>query len=132
MRKLFWRVPVALVSALRHVHQPGSLEPGYLLHRRERATGSVTCRTPTYGACPKETEGTFLASLERGRGYRANPPQALPYYERMDATREAAPCRQFRRRARTACGSVVATSSGGRLHIANCSCSYAAGGGGRN
>lgn len=39
-----------------------------------------------YGVCPKETEGAFLAGLERGRGYRANPPQALPYYERMEET----------------------------------------------
>ena len=39
-----------------------------------------------FGVCPKQTEGAFLAGLERGRGYRANPPQALPYYERMEAT----------------------------------------------
>jgi len=39
-----------------------------------------------YGVCPKETEGAFLAGLQRGRGYRANPPQALPYYERMEQT----------------------------------------------
>ena len=39
-----------------------------------------------YGDCPKETEAAFLAGLQRGRGYRANPPQALPYYERMEQT----------------------------------------------
>jgi len=39
-----------------------------------------------YGVCPKETEGAFLAGLQRGRGYRANPPQAMPYYERMEQT----------------------------------------------
>jgi hypothetical protein len=39
-----------------------------------------------YGVCPKETESAFLAGLQRGRGYRANPPQALPYYERMEQT----------------------------------------------
>jgi hypothetical protein len=39
-----------------------------------------------YGVCPKETEGAFLAGLQRGRGYRANPPQALPYFERMEQT----------------------------------------------
>jgi len=39
-----------------------------------------------YGGCPKETEGAFLAGLQRGRGFRANPPQALPYYERMEQT----------------------------------------------
>jgi hypothetical protein len=39
-----------------------------------------------YGDCPKETEPAFLAGLQRGRGYRANPPQALPYFERMEQT----------------------------------------------
>jgi hypothetical protein len=39
-----------------------------------------------YGVCPKDAEGAFLAGLQRGRGYRANPPQALPYYERMEQT----------------------------------------------
>jgi hypothetical protein len=39
-----------------------------------------------YGVCPKETEAAFLAGLERGRGYRANPPQALPYFDRMERT----------------------------------------------
>jgi hypothetical protein len=39
-----------------------------------------------FGVCPKEAEAPFLAGLERGRGYRQNPPQALPYYERMEQT----------------------------------------------
>jgi len=39
-----------------------------------------------YGVCPKESEAAFLSGLQRGRGYRANPPQALPYYERMEQT----------------------------------------------
>ena len=39
-----------------------------------------------YGVCPKETEAAFLAGLQRGRGFRANPPQADPYYERMERT----------------------------------------------
>ena len=39
-----------------------------------------------FGVCPKETEGAFLAGLQRGRGFRANPPQVLPYYERMEQT----------------------------------------------
>jgi hypothetical protein len=39
-----------------------------------------------YGVCPKETEAAFLAGLQRGRGYRANPPQVQPYYERMEQT----------------------------------------------
>ena len=36
------------------------------------------------GVCPKDTEAAFLGGLQRGRVYRANPPQALPYYERME------------------------------------------------
>jgi len=39
-----------------------------------------------YGVCPKESEGAFLAGLQRGRGYRAEPPQAWPYYQRMEQT----------------------------------------------
>ena len=39
-----------------------------------------------YGVCPKEAEGAFLAGLERGRGLRPSPPQALPYFDRMERT----------------------------------------------
>jgi hypothetical protein len=39
-----------------------------------------------YGVCPKETEGAFLAGLERGRGVRPSPPQAWPYFDRMERT----------------------------------------------
>jgi hypothetical protein len=39
-----------------------------------------------YGVCPKETEAAFLAGLQRGRLYAANPPQAQPYYARMEQT----------------------------------------------
>ena len=39
-----------------------------------------------YGNCPKDREAAFLGGLQRGRGYRANPPQASPYYERMEQT----------------------------------------------
>src|ERR1044071_9130021 len=39
-----------------------------------------------YGVCPKETEGAFLAGLQRGRAYRPSPPQALPYYQRIEQT----------------------------------------------
>ena len=37
-----------------------------------------------FGVCPKDTEAAFLAGLQRGRQYRANPPQVMPYYQRMD------------------------------------------------
>jgi hypothetical protein len=39
-----------------------------------------------YAVCPKETEAAFLSGLQRGRGFRANPPQAMPYYDRMERT----------------------------------------------
>ena len=39
-----------------------------------------------FGVCPKDREAAFLAGLQRGRLYRANPPQALPYYQRMEET----------------------------------------------
>jgi hypothetical protein len=39
-----------------------------------------------FGVCPKNLEPAFLAALERGRGYRANPPQVQPYYQRMEET----------------------------------------------
>jgi uncharacterized protein DUF2799 len=56
-----------------------------------------------YGVCPKESEPAFLAGLQRGRGYRANPPQALPYFERMEQTEKqllAATSNQDRERLR--------------------------------
>lgn len=37
-----------------------------------------------FGVCPKATESAFLAGLQRGRGVRPNPPQAMPYFERME------------------------------------------------
>lgn len=39
-----------------------------------------------FGVCPKETESAFLAGLARGRAVRASPPQAWPYFERMEQT----------------------------------------------
>ena len=37
-----------------------------------------------FGVCPKESESAFLAGLQRGRELRPSPPQAWPYFERMD------------------------------------------------
>jgi hypothetical protein len=39
-----------------------------------------------FGGCPKESEGAFLASLERGRALAGFPPSVYPYVERMRAT----------------------------------------------
>jgi len=83
-----------------------------------------------YGVCPKETEGAFLEGLRRGRGYRANPPQAIPYYERMEATEKqllAATSDTERARLRQSLNDIEWWT----IHIVTCSCSYA-GGGSRN
>ena len=78
-------VPVVLLSACAGFETPDptnlatycTAETGYRVGYQSRAY---------YGVCPKETEPAFLAGLQRGRGYRANPPQALPYFERMEQT----------------------------------------------
>ena len=82
-----------------------------------------------YGVCPKETEGAFLSGLQRGRGYRPDPPQALPYYERMAQTEKqlmAATSEADRERLRVQ----LRDAEWWAIHIANCSCSYASGGSG--
>ena len=78
-------VPVVLLSACAGLENPDpsnlatycTAETGYRVGYLSRAY---------YGVCPKETEAAFLAGLQRGRGYRANPPQALPYFDRMERT----------------------------------------------
>jgi hypothetical protein len=85
MRRLLRTVPVVLLSACAALETPDpsnlaaycTAETGYRVGYLSRAY---------YGVCPKETEAAFLAGLERGRGYRANPPQALPYFDRMERT----------------------------------------------
>jgi hypothetical protein len=37
-----------------------------------------------FGVCPKAAESAFLSGLQRGRAVRPSPPQAWPYFERMD------------------------------------------------
>jgi hypothetical protein len=85
MSKLIWSIPVVIVSGCATFSDPDptnlagycTAETGYRVGYLSRAY---------YGVCPKETEGAFLAGLQRGRGFRANPPQAQPYYERMEQT----------------------------------------------
>ena len=82
-----------------------------------------------YGVCPKETEGAFLSGLQRGRGYRPNPPQALPYYERIAQTEKqlmAATSDADRERLKVQ----LREAEWWAIHIDNCSCSYATGGSG--
>ena len=79
-----------------------------------------------YGVCPKETEGAFLSGLQRGRGYRANPPQALPYFERMEQTEKqllAATSNADRERLRAQLRQVEQMT----LHIVTDPASYSAG-----
>ena len=83
MSRLLRTVPVVLLSACAGLETPDptnvaaycTAESGYRVGYQSRAY---------YGVCPKETEAAFLSGLQRGRGYRANPPQVQPYYERMD------------------------------------------------
>ena len=70
-------VPLALLSACATLSDPDpanlatycTSETGYRVGYLSRAY---------YGNCPRDREAAFLDGLQRGRGYRANPPQALP------------------------------------------------------
>ena len=85
MNRLLRTVPVAVLSACAGFETPDptnlatycTAETGYRVGYLSRAY---------YGVCPKETEAQFLTGLQRGRGYRPNPPQVQPYYERMEQT----------------------------------------------
>ena len=85
MNRLRWTFPAVLLSACAGFQTPDpsnlatycTAETGYRVGYQSRAY---------HGVCPKATEPAFLAGLERGRGYRANPPQALPYFDRMERT----------------------------------------------
>jgi hypothetical protein len=84
-RRLAFLLPVTLAAACATLKDPDSsnlstyctAETGYRVGYLAKAY---------YGVCPKESEGAFLSGLQRGRGYRANPPQVQPYYERMEQT----------------------------------------------
>ena len=85
MGRFMRTVPAVLLSACAGLETPDpsnlttycTAETGYRVGYLSRAY---------YGVCPKETEGVFLSGLQRGRGYRADPPQVEPYYERMEQT----------------------------------------------
>jgi hypothetical protein len=85
VNKLTWTLPVILLTGCATLREPDpsnlstycTVETGYRVGYLSKAY---------FGVCPKETEGAFLAAVQRGRGLRANPPQALPYYERMEVT----------------------------------------------
>ena len=84
-------------------------------------------RLPTFVVCPKETEGAFLAGLEKGRGYRPNPPQAWPYYERMSQLEKqiiATPSEAAREPLKVQ----LREAEWWAIHIDTCSCSYTSSG----
>jgi len=130
MSKLFWFcwcIPVIFLSGCATFTNP---DPSNVATYCTAATAFRVgyLSRPYYGTCPKETEGAFLANLERGRGYRANPPQALPYYERMEQLEKqllASNSEPDRDRIRVQLRDVEWQT----LHIINCQCTYASGGG---
>ena len=81
-RRLAFLLPLTLAAACATLNEPN---PAQLSTYCTAETGfrAGYLSKAYYGVCPKESEGAFLAGLEKGRGYRPNPPQAWPYYERM-------------------------------------------------
>ena len=121
-------IPLTLLSACATLSDPDptnlatycTSETGYRVGYLSRAY---------YGGCSKETEAAFLSGLQRGRGYRANPPQALPYYERMEQLEKqllASSSEPDRERLRVALRDVEWQT----VHIINSWGTYATGGGG--
>jgi hypothetical protein len=130
MTKLTWTIPFIFLSGCASFKDP---DPTNLSTYCTQQTGfrAGYLSKAYYGVCPKETEGAFLAGLQRGRGYRAFPPQALPYYERMEQQEKqlmSATSAADRERLKVA----LQESEWWAIHIANCSCSYSSGGSGRN
>jgi len=129
MSKLIWCIPFILLSGCATLKNPDPAnvatyctpESGYRVGYLSRAY---------YGTCPKETESTVYAAVQKGRGFRANPPQALPYYERMDQLEKQllASADTDREPIRVQLRDVEWQT----LHIVNCSCSYVSAGGGKN
>jgi hypothetical protein len=117
-------VPFVLLSACAGLQNPDpsnlatycTAETGYRVGYLSRAY---------YGVCPKETEGAFLSGLQRGRGYHANPPQAISYFERMEQTEKQllAASGAERERLRAQLGQIEQMT----LHIVNDPASYSAG-----
>lgn len=79
-RPLFALIPVALLAACATGPDSSNIS-AYCTPDNAFRLGSQS--KAYFGGCPKETEGAFLAGLQRGRAIAPRPPQALPYYERM-------------------------------------------------
>jgi hypothetical protein len=82
-RKSTTLIPVLFLAACATLEGPDSsnlsayctAENAYRLGSQSRAY---------FGVCPKATENAFLSGLQRGRAVRPSPPQAWPYFERME------------------------------------------------
>lgn len=125
-RRLTWTIPFIFLSGCAGFTDP---DPTNLQTYCTADTGFRVgyLSKAYYGVCPKATEGAFLAGLQRGRGYRADPPQALPYYERMAQTEKqliSATSEADRERLKMQ----LAEAEWWAIHIATCPCSYAGGG----
>ena len=130
MKTPTWIIPVITLSGCAAFSEPDPTNLAtYCTAETGYRAGYLSKAYP--GVCPKETEPAFLSGLQRGRGYRANPPQALPYYERMEQLEKqllATTSEADRQRIRVQLADVEWQT----IHIINCSCSYSSGGGGRN
>jgi hypothetical protein len=130
MRKSILTLPVVFLAGCAAFGEP---DPSNLSTYCTAETGyRVGYLSKAYfGVCPKQTEGAFLAGLQRGRGYRANPPQALPYYQRMEDTEKqilAAASDADRERLRGQLREIEWWT----IHIVTSPGTYAGGGGERN
>ena len=130
MNRLAWIIPVITLSGCATFTDP---DPTNLATYCTAETGyRVGYLSKAYpGVCSKETEGAFLSGLQRGRGYRANPPQALPYYQRMEELEKqllATTSEPDRQRLRVQLADVEWQT----IHIINSWGTYATGGSGRN
>ena len=126
MKKLTWILPFIFLSGCAAFKDP---DPTNLQTYCTSETGfrAGYLSKAYYGVCPKSSEGAFLAGLEKGRGYRPNPPQALPYYERMSQLEKqlmVATSEPDRERLKVA----LRDAEWWAIHIDTCSCSYASSG----
>lgn len=81
--KLLTLVPATLLAACATLEGPDpSNLSAYCTPENAFRLGSQS--RAYFGVCPKATESAFLSALARGRALRPNPPQAWPYFQRME------------------------------------------------
>jgi len=82
MRKPTAILPLILLSACAGIDRPDSSNlAAYCTAENAYRLGSQA--KAYFGVCPKDTEGAFLAGLERGRALIPKPPQAVPFFTQM-------------------------------------------------